>query len=102
MLRKREWFESRKSCIYILCNRAALRVAAHLPLRKRRHFVVRARDVHACSEIPIKRSARDAPPVKWYRRAVALHDRGYRERALAAARHHLRIRVIKYSTDISD
>jgi hypothetical protein len=63
----------------------------------------RARPRRSCwSEIPIKRSARDAPPVKRYRRAVTLHDRRYRERASAPARHHLRMRVIQYPRDISD
>ena len=34
--------------------------------------------------------------------AVPARGDGYRERALAAARHHLRMRVIQYSRDVSD
>jgi hypothetical protein len=75
----------------------ALRIAAHLPLRKRRHFVVRA---------PTRMLVRDSDKKIRARRAageaVPARGDGYRERALAAARHHLRMRVIQYSRDVSD
>jgi hypothetical protein len=50
---------------------ATLRAAAHLPLRKRRHFVARAPDAAAVRDSLTKTSARGAPTVGRYRCAMA-------------------------------